>query len=277
MKKAALILILVLGATTIAIQVLGAGTKDTHPTAILQPPAEYQASSGRNLSSTRLATPPSIDGDLSDWPAGESINLNRDTAYAFSGRVSDLEDLSAIVRSGWDQQNLYFAIHVSDDVLVTDSPDVWRDDGVEIGLDGLHDTYAWGFDDHQYTIVADGRAADRGLLTTDISSSVLTYQGGYYVEMAIPMSKLIPGTPISGTVMGFTIGLHDDDDGGNWDAYLIWEGTNTSTSPEQYASLLFADRPEDRLAELEAKLEQLEHQVRQLLPILSEFEQLTPP
>ncbi len=277
MKRIAVVLVLVLVAAAVGMQVLMASSRDVSPAPIVHTALTYGTASDRSLHCTRLAAPPEIDGDLTDWPAGESINLNRDTAYSFSGRVTGTDDVLAIVRSGWDQDNLYFAIHVIDDILVTDSTDVWRDDGVEIGIDGLRDWYAWGFDDHQYSVVADGRTTDRALPTTDISTAVLTYEGGYDIEMAIPMSQLLPGTPISGTVMGFTVGLHDDDDGGNWDAYLIWEGTNTSSTPEEYASLLFADRPEDRLAELEAKLERLEQQVQQLLIILRQFEQLTPP
>lgn len=277
MKKIAVVLVFVLVAAAVGMQGLMASSRDVSPALIMHPASTYGTASDRSLHSTRLAAPPAIDGDLTDWPAGETIDLNRDTAYSFSGRISSMDDLHAIVRSGWDQDSLYFAIHIVDDFLVTDSTDVWRDDGLEIGIDGLRDWYAWGFDDHQYSVVADGRTTDRALPTTDISAAVLTYEGGYDVEMAIPMSQLVPGTPISGTVMGFTVGLHDDDDGGNWDAYLIWEGTNTSSTPEEYASLLFADRPEDRLAELEAKLERLEQQVQRLLIILGEFEQLTPP
>jgi len=224
-----------------------------------------------------MLTPPVIDGDLSDWPAVEGIDVNRETSFSFSGRIDNPADLRALVRSGWDDGMLYLAIQVNDDIIVTDSSDVWRDDGVEIGLDGLHDKYAWGFDDHQYSIVADGRTTDRGVPTTDIVTAVLAYEGGYNIEVAIPMSQLLPGVPISGTIMGFTIGIHDDDDGGNWDAYLIWEGTNTSSLPEEFGELLFAEYPEDRLAALEARIAQLEQQVQQLLAILREFEQLTPP
>jgi hypothetical protein len=218
-----------------------------------------------------------VDGDLSDWPASEIIDLNRNTAYSYSGRIDDTADLSAIVRSGWDDETLYFGVEVNDDVIVADSADIWRDDGVEIGIDGLHDQYAWGFDDHQYTIVADGRTHDRGMPTTSLVTGLLAHERGYSLEVAVPLSELLPGVPISSTVMGFTVGLHDDDDGGNWDAYLIWEGTNTSSQPELYGTLIFADRPEDRLTALEAKIEQLEEQVRQLLTILSEFQQLPPP
>ena len=111
----------------------------------------------------------------------------------------------------------------------------------------------------------------------DVVASVLTYEGGYNVEVAIPMAHLISGVPISGTVMGFTVGLHDDDDGDNWDAYLVWEGTNTSSAPEEFGSLVFTERLEDRIDALEARIIQLEQQVQELLAILREFEGLTPP
>jgi hypothetical protein len=172
---------------------------------------------------------------------------------------------------------VYFAIQVTDDILVADSTDVWRDDGVEIGLDGLNDDYAWGWDDHQYTIVVDGRQTDRSTVTSDITAAVYQYEGGYNIEVAIPLSKLISGSPISGTVMGFTIGLNDDDDGGSWDAYLIWQGTNTSSSPEEFGDLLFSQRAEDRLIALEAKVAQLERKLQEVLVILQGFETVEPP
>ncbi len=241
------------------------------------PTSAAQTTGTRSLNSARVATAPVIDGDLSDWPASESMELSRDTAYSVAGVVNDKTDFSAIGRSGWDNNNLYFAIQVTDDVLVADSIDVWRDDGMEIGIDGLRDGYAWGSDDHQYTLVVDGRTTDRGTLVTDVITGIVTYQGGYDAEIAIPISRLLPGTPISGTVMGFTIGMHDDDDGGNWDAYLIWEGTNTSSASTEFGSLVFIDRPEDRLALLEARIRQLELKIQQLLAILAEFQEVPKP
>jgi hypothetical protein len=237
----------------------------------------HQLAETRSLLSPRLVVAPEINGDLTDWPGAESINLNRHTAFSFSGEIDSTADLSAVIRSAWNEDTLFFAIEVHDDVIVTDSVEVWRDDGVEIGLDGLNDQEAWGSDDHQYTVVASGSVTDRGEPATDVTAAVLTYEGGYNVEMAIPMAQLISGVPISGTVMGFTVGLHDDDDGDNWDAYLIWEGTNTSGAPEEFGSLVFTERVQDRIDALEARIIQLEHQVQELLAILSEFEGLTPP
>jgi hypothetical protein len=241
--------------------------------------ASMAATAPRRLNSTRLATPPTIDGNLSDWPSGtDAIDVGRATCYAFTGKVDSDADLSAIVRSGWSQQTLYFAIQVTDDVIVNDSTDVWRDDCVEIGLDGLRDKYGWGDDDHQYTVVSDGRLADRGLPTTEITAAVHTLDTGYQIEVAIPMTALITsGTPISGTLVGFTIGLRDDDDGGSWDGYLIWEGTSTTSMPELFGELILAERLQDRIAALEARIVDLEQQIRELLVILAEFENLKTP
>jgi hypothetical protein len=36
---------------------------------------------------------------------------------------------------------------------------------------------------------------------------------------------------------GFNIGLHDDDDGGNWDHYLIWQGASTISNAQDFGRL----------------------------------------
>jgi hypothetical protein len=276
-RKALIAVIAAIGAVALGIRLLRAEANRPDPAVIIHAVPLYPLATGAMLHCVSLSAPPVIDGQLSDWPAAESIQLTRYTAYSFVGTIDDTNDLSALIRSGWDDQHVYFAIQVTDDVLVADSTDVWRDDGVEIGLDGLNDDYAWGWDDHQYTVVVDGRQADRSTPTSDITSAVYQYDGGYNVEVSIPMSKLISGSPISGTVMGFTIGLHDDDDGGSWDAYLIWQGTNTSGSPEEFGDLLFTQRAEDRIVALEAQVADLERKLQEVLTILKGFETVQPP
>jgi hypothetical protein len=226
---------------------------------------------GPSVASIRLLSKPMIDGLTGDWPLGNAVELSRATAYSFSGSIDSPADLSAAIRSGWDDQWLYFLIEVKDETIVTDSTDVWRDDGVEIGLDGLHDQEAWGWDDHQYTLVADGRKTDRGVPTIQLNAAVMQIQGGYNIEVGIPIAQLIPGSPVSGTVVGLTFGLHDDDDGGNWDGYLIWQGTNTSSAPEEFGGLVCIERDEDRLMALESRITKLESDIDRLLIALSDF------
>jgi len=278
MKRSALIAVVAaVGAVILGVRLLGAAANGADPTVIVHSRPVYPLATGGILHSARLLAPPIIDGKLSDWPAAESVGLDRYSAYTFVGRIDDTTDLSSLIRSGWDEQSVYFAIQVTDDVVIgADSTDVWRDDGVELGLDGLNDDYPWGSDDHQYTIVVDGRLADRGTATSDITAAIFEYEGGYDIEVSIPMSKLRSGSPVSGTMMGFTIGIHDDDDGDSWDAYLIWQGPNTSGSPEQFGELWFTERPEDRIIALEARLIELERKLEELLTVLEEFQPVEP-
>ena len=54
--------------------------------------------------------------------------------------------------------------------------------------------------------------------------------GGWNVEVRIPATHLFGlNAPLTaGKTMAFDLGLHDDDDGGNWDSHMIWAGNSTS-------------------------------------------------
>jgi len=277
LKKAVLTSLAVLCLAAVGLKLSSTSAKQGVPVVPLASDPLFPVVLGQTVNSVRLLVPPVIDGHTSDWLVGDTIDLNRNTAYSFSGQIDSAGDLSAIIRSGWDEEWLYFLVQVADDQVVADSADVMRDDAVELGLDGLHDQYPWNEDDHQYIIAADGRKFDRNEATTTIAGAVLQYQGGYNVEVAIPIQQLIPGTPVSGTVVGLTVGLRDDDDGGSWDAYLIWQGTNTGAFPEQFASLVFTERSEDRLAVLEGRIAKLEDRIRELLVVLGEFGEVALP
>lgn len=139
-------------------------------------------------------------------------------------------DSSAHLITGWEEDYLYFGVRVFDDVLISDSSDVWRDDGIEIGLDGLNDHVGWGPDDHQFTLTVDGRLTDYGLPSPDVQAATAVLTDGWSLEMQIPVHVLGVGPLEQGMRLGFTFGLHDDDDGGDWDSYMIWEGRSTNNS-----------------------------------------------
>ena len=177
-----------------------------------------------------------VDGNLDEW-TWPSTPLNANTADFVAQRViPSLQDCSGQLWTAWDGNWLYFAVHVNDDVLIgNDSNDVWRDDSVELAIDGAHDYRGYQPDDHQLNMAIDGRIFDFGDPNRPLNSVRTAWKlhpgSGYDLEVAVPASLFPAGTFSEGHVLGFTWGIHDDDDGGDWDSYLIWAGDRT-TSPE---------------------------------------------
>jgi len=203
----------------------------------------------RTITSSYAGSPPEIDGDLSgdphEWPAGlDELLLDMHTADDAPAYIAPW-DLSGTLRSQWDEEYVYFAIHVNDDQIVYDSaPALYNDDAIQIGIDGHHDHVKdpGAGDDHQYTIRVDGLISD-WMDPEDVElvrRAVRIVEGGYDVELAIPLTQLTQYGVEAGTVMGFNLQLQDDDDGGDYDDKLIWEGHDTNSSSEEYGHLIFA-------------------------------------
>jgi len=209
-------------------------------------PTPTPAAESDTVLSHLLVTAPTIDGDLGEWAALPAVLLDLTTAdFVHLREIPDAEDASALLRSGWDNDFLYFAVEIQDDILVADSIEIWRDDGIELGIDGLQDHIERGVDDHQFTLNLDGRVADFGDPTDAVIAITRTKSGGWALEVAVTAEGLGAGPLNVGKALGFTFGLHDDDDGGDWESYLIWKGASTNDSSPEYGTLLLQDEPGD--------------------------------
>ena len=173
---------------------------------------------------------------MSDWGQWSPLSLNRDTAFYIATQPPGSPpptpaDNSAELRALWTGTNLYFAIFVRDDAIVNDSSDVWRDDEIELAFVNASGQN-WDDDTHQYTVNADGRITDFGdpTIPVSIQAVAVPVAGGWNVEVRIPNTSLFGSntTFTPGMTMAFDLGLHDDDDGGNWDSHMIWAGDSTS-------------------------------------------------
>jgi hypothetical protein len=137
---------------------------------------------------------------------------------------------------------LYMAARVWDDAVIADSAEIWRDDSLELAIDGARDFSNGGPDDHVITIAVDGRVVDFGSQPLpEVQRAVSLLGDGYAIEMAIPVAVLQPPEWTLDHLAGITIGIHDDDDGGDWDAYMIWEGSSVNTEPQNFGRLLLSD------------------------------------
>ncbi len=196
--------------------------------------------------SPSLLQRPRIDGDLSEWSGAPLALLDANHADTIRGVVPSYSDFHARLWASWDETYLYFAVAVTDNVVVAnDGGDIWRDDGIEFGIDGANDHQGYHQDDHQITIRADGLARDFGVhpLPNGVLTAAKITAQGYNVEMALPWSALGDAAYFSGRTIGFTFGAHDDDDHGDWDSYLIWAGDSTNNSNSRYAALTLIGTP----------------------------------
>ncbi len=201
------------------------------PTPTLSARARYQV--------PYLPTPPTLDGDVSEWQGIPSFRLNLNTASFVSIKQHALPtDPDVTLWVGWRPEGLYVAAQVQDASHVSDSADIWRDDSIEIGIDSTDDGRVdWNQGDRQYTIAIDGRVARHGFASTDLQPTIRRTSGGWVVETLIPHNRLNLAPLSQGQKLGFTFGYHDDDDGQDWDTYLIWQGNSTSKNTYQWASL----------------------------------------
>jgi len=186
---------------------------------------------------------PTIDGnfDGDPWP-GQRFRIRNVVLPSVSNR----RDLDGSWRALWDETALYIIVDVKDDSLRRDSGFVfWKDDSVEIALDGDHSrgtTYD-GKNDYQLlyalneTFVAQGA---RSLpLPAGIEFEFTTTADGYILETRLPWANfgITPGDKI-----GLEVGINDDDNGGERDGKLVWHGTTDKAwfDPSVMASVTLA-------------------------------------
>lgn len=228
-----------------------------------------------------LDTPPTIDGVINteEWnrASGASGNSWLITPNAnledgiLGGALGDntgsvpssAADLSFYIYAGYDSANLYIAVHVTDDIIMTDDAaadsangNTWMDDAVEVFLDGDNSNFATrdtsGTNPEvvgtggQYVITANNayREAEAGNpgfgpgKAWEAKTSVRTDGTGYDAEFRIALKTL--GNPKPGDVVGFTVGVDDDDIGGGAQRQVMWVGLPHTEAT--YGNLLLGRR-----------------------------------
>lgn len=154
-------------------------------------------------------------------------------------------DLEYDIYVGYDADNLYVAVRVKDDRggnddAEADSEDgmTWWDDSVEVFVDGDNSNFPERNQDitnpevvgtgGQYVITANNAFRDREAghpgYGEDEAWFALTQENedGYDAEFRISMDEI--GNPQPGDIIGFTVAVNDDDDGGEAERQIIWVG-----------------------------------------------------
>nr|WP_154983281.1 endo-1,4-beta-xylanase [Paenibacillus xylanexedens] len=147
---------------------------------------------------------------------------------------------SAEARAIWSGQDLYLFIDVTDPQIITNAPDPWDQDSVEIFLDENHQrTPFYQYDDAQFRISADNVGTFAGSASPGrLQSAVKKTSKGYQVEARIRLQSLVPK---EGQVMGFELQINDNQ-GNNNKSTAKWNDlTNDSwKNTSQYGILTFS-------------------------------------
>ncbi len=197
----------------------------------------------------RAAKPVKADCDLSKYP-GYAIRMDSgscDVLKYFQWEGKD--DLSADIYLLWDDENLFIAAKVTDDVPFDNSkegPDIWDGDALEImlGMDDKADPERMFFAKSDYQIglsTGNGKDIDPGEWVwrrDDYQSGIEVvskpWDKGYIIEARIPFAVLGGFKPETGKKFDFDIAV-DDSDIHKRELQFAWTGsTNLYSDPSQW-------------------------------------------
>jgi hypothetical protein len=227
------------------------------PTSTLLPSATAIPLGDGNVEAVTFAAPPTIDGDLAEW-SGVAAVSSAYRVYSVAGWDGS-EDLTAVWQLAWDNNNLYVAVTVTDDVHVQTASgnQIFRGDSVDMQFDTNRDVdFGNGLspDDFQITLSPGDFAGS--------SPSAFRYQGttggaildaaggnsvtvaaqqagtGYTLEAAIPWTDLNT-TPSVGLTIGLALNANDNDTVGTavQEVMISHMPNRTLTNPTTWGTL----------------------------------------
>jgi|GEM_PF-1272125 len=194
---------------------------------------------------------PAIDGILDDdWKTAYPVHL-RGAKRNQNGRY-DPANLDAKAYAMWDNENLYLAVEVKDDIHKNseDAPNLWKNDSLQFSIDPLRDSTAsynnddmeWGFarhDDgrHLANIFFSRTPNPNGNVSEGFPYRITRDEEGKttYYEMALPASMIHHLELTEGTAIGYNFAVNDADYQMGRDNFIQWtRGLADGKNPGAY-------------------------------------------
>ncbi len=213
-----------------------------------------------NVVASKLAVPPTIDGNLDDW-SDLTPYLSTHTVYSAPGWDGSA-DLSVAWKLGWDDQHLYVGATVIDDVHVQTQRgnQIFKGDNLDLQID-IDQAGDWGSglntDDYQINLSPGNftslpPSAFRFTATTagdsidapghSIRVAAQAQPDGYTLEAAIPWQD-INVVPTVGLRLGTALNATDNDTPGTavQEQFLSNSATRKWDDPTSWGTLTLAD------------------------------------
>jgi hypothetical protein len=193
---------------------------------------------GEPVSIPKIAKAPTIDGNLADWAGMPGYYVSSLWLTAGAGVDND-DDLSLWFMVGYDDDNLYVAYRIIDNVLVMErtGANTWQTDCAELWLGSQQ--FGITLENGKNVYVHSWMGVD----ASKVKAALVPAAGGYTVEAAFPKSVVessIGKKMVSGSSFQISFGADDaDSSGGDRDGQIFfpagWEWNSLST----YATATF--------------------------------------
>ena len=174
-----------------------------------------QTSTG-NLVAPKLASPATIDGDLSEWSSICFVVLDDTTATVrnLAGETQFPHGRFAIAH---DTGHVYFAAQVTGlaPLGAGPPPNVYVNDGIELYFDGDGNFTAMGYDADALQVVIDHGNQVQGfrnsmpVATSNISSATTLAADGVTYTMEVSVTPATFGVGTFGSTIGFDVAIND--------------------------------------------------------------------
>jgi hypothetical protein len=212
---------------------------------------------GPRMTARFLSKPPTIDGVFDEWNA-ERFAV--DQIVAGGKQWDGKADASAMVMLGWDEDNLYIAARVRDDVYVQRSTgdQIFKGDSIEILVDNSvapdfkltslnGDDYQLGMSPGRNSPGNDPEAFlwfPKALSDSQpkVKIGATATDDGYRIEVKVPWSVLGISNPAGGQHYGFAFSVSDDDKSGAavQQSLVSNDARRVLTDPTTWGDLLLA-------------------------------------
>ena len=216
---------------------------------------EVQASIARTMMfvpAHHAESPPTIDGQLDDWPAPRPIRIGLNTGERqdpADGPPTGADDLSAEAAVRWDARALYLAVTVTDDIHRNDSRDgaLWDGDGLQIGFTPAPDTVAATMVELGIALTPAGpqvwcwrNGAGKPTGPVQFPHAVIRDATQTRYELAIPWSLLPVDQPDAGSWYGLGILVNEQDTAKR--GYYGWQaGIGGDKNPRELGQVVLAE------------------------------------
>lgn len=229
MKRSKLLMSLLFGLSILVFSCQSTPPANTAKPAETPKPAEPAKPVGKTLN-VHMGTP-TIDGDMDDaYQATDAIK----TEVVSMGKAPVVGEARLL----WDADFLYVFVNVKDPVLHATNANAWEQDSAEFFIDQTNSkatSYRSGCSQIRVNY-KNAVSGSSGVPAKNFKSAAKVVDGGYDVEVAIPLDK-VQGA--EGNLMGFDLQVNDDGGSGSRTGIIAWnDSSNTDwQNPSKFGTI----------------------------------------